>query len=61
MVFFEDIIVEQEYREKPAWGFLVDEAIDYHWKTTKKWTVEDFEKRYGPFLENYSEKNNANV
>ena len=52
IVFFEQIIVEEEYREKPTWESVKDIVVDYHWKIVKKWTLKQFEDKHGSFDEN---------
>ena len=50
VILWEDIIVEQVYDEKMVKSFFSEEP-SYHWKTIKKWTVEEFERKHGQFRE----------
>jgi len=49
MIFFEDIIVEQRYEENLNKNIHGEIVASYHWKDTKRWTIEQFEEKHGEF------------
>ena len=51
IIILEDIIVEEIYGELPHWGYIPDNAPSYGWKVVKRWPVDMFEKKHGPFDE----------
>jgi len=57
VVFLEEIIVEEEYREKFLWK-IESQNVEptYYWKVIKKWTVEQFENKHGKFKEELIKK-----